>query len=121
MKKNDVIAIIIIILFIILAGVSFGIWKLVSMAKNHMKKHRLPGPHSVDLFKAFKAFFSIPLQAQKALGCLTFLFILLWAQRFRDDDYMSLFCFLFFGHNIKNHGGMWIGNVWTVGLVSDWI
>ncbi|RGP70683.1 hypothetical protein FLONG3_7362 [Fusarium longipes] len=36
MKKNDVIAIIIIILFIILAGVSFGIWKLVSMAKNHM-------------------------------------------------------------------------------------
>lgn len=36
MKKNDVIAIIIIILFIILAAVSFGIWKLVSMAKNHM-------------------------------------------------------------------------------------
>lgn len=42
--------------------------------------------HTVDLFKAFKPFFSIPLQAQKALGCLTFLFILLWAQRFRDDD-----------------------------------
>ncbi|KAF4345708.1 hypothetical protein FBEOM_366 [Fusarium beomiforme] len=36
MKKNDVIAIIIIILFIILAAVSFGIWKLVAMAKNHM-------------------------------------------------------------------------------------
>ncbi|KAF4998083.1 hypothetical protein FDECE_11891 [Fusarium decemcellulare] len=36
MKRNDVIAIIIIILFIILAAVSFGIWKLVTMAKNHM-------------------------------------------------------------------------------------
>lgn len=36
MKKNDVIAIIIIILFILLAGVSFGIWKLVSVAKGHM-------------------------------------------------------------------------------------
>lgn len=36
MKRNDVIAIIIIILFIILAAVSFGIWKLVNMAKNHM-------------------------------------------------------------------------------------
>ncbi|KAJ4234262.1 hypothetical protein NW759_001256 [Fusarium solani] len=36
MKRNDVIAVIIIILFIILAAVSFGIWKLVNMAKNHM-------------------------------------------------------------------------------------
>ncbi|KAF7553831.1 hypothetical protein G7Z17_g3347 [Cylindrodendrum hubeiense] len=36
MKKNDVIAIIIIILFILLAGVSFGIWKLVSVAKKSM-------------------------------------------------------------------------------------
>ncbi|KAK7417392.1 hypothetical protein QQZ08_011644 [Neonectria magnoliae] len=36
MKKNDVIAIIIIILFILLAAVSFGIWKLVSVAKKSM-------------------------------------------------------------------------------------
>ncbi|CAM1502294.1 Fc.00g042780.m01.CDS01 [Cosmosporella sp. VM-42] len=36
MKKNDVIAIIIIILFILLAAVSFGIWKLVAVAKGHM-------------------------------------------------------------------------------------
>ncbi|KAM5346597.1 hypothetical protein ACJ41O_009602 [Fusarium nematophilum] len=36
MKRNDVIAVIIIVLFVILAGVSFGIWKLVSMAKGHM-------------------------------------------------------------------------------------
>ncbi|KAF4447013.1 hypothetical protein F53441_9411 [Fusarium austroafricanum] len=44
MKKNDVIAIIIIILFIILAAVSFGIWKLVSMAKNHMSDYPLSMP-----------------------------------------------------------------------------
>ncbi|KAI5464612.1 hypothetical protein BGZ63DRAFT_421618 [Mariannaea sp. PMI_226] len=36
MKKNDVIAVIIIILFLLLAGVSFGIWKLVTVAKNSM-------------------------------------------------------------------------------------
>ncbi|TLD16945.1 uncharacterized protein PgNI_01351 [Pyricularia grisea] len=33
-KQNDVIAIIIIILFIVLAGISFGIYKLVSMARS---------------------------------------------------------------------------------------
>ncbi|KAH7175570.1 hypothetical protein EDB81DRAFT_939709 [Dactylonectria macrodidyma] len=36
MKKNDVIAVIIIILFVLLAGVSFGIWKLVSVVKKNM-------------------------------------------------------------------------------------
>ncbi|KAH8729567.1 hypothetical protein BGZ61DRAFT_529754 [Ilyonectria robusta] len=36
MKKNDVIAVIIIILFVLLAAVSFGIWKLVSVAKKSM-------------------------------------------------------------------------------------
>lgn len=36
MKKNDVIAVIVIILFILLAGVSFGIWKLVNVAKGSL-------------------------------------------------------------------------------------
>ena len=34
MKRNDVIAIIIIILFLVLALVSFGIYRLVHMARN---------------------------------------------------------------------------------------
>ncbi|KAG8671643.1 hypothetical protein FPOAC1_004895 [Fusarium poae] len=57
MKKNDVIAIIIIILFIILAGVSFGIWKLVSMAKNHMSATGLVflNHHTSSTFNGFQA------------------------------------------------------------------
>ena len=34
MKQNDVIALIIIILFIVLALIAFGIYQLVSMARN---------------------------------------------------------------------------------------
>lgn len=54
MKKNDVIAIIIIILFIILAGVSFGIWKLVSMAKNHMSATGSSSRSSSEIADWFK-------------------------------------------------------------------
>jgi hypothetical protein len=35
-KKNEVIAIIIIVLFTVLALVSFGIWKLVNVARNSL-------------------------------------------------------------------------------------
>ncbi|OAA78959.1 hypothetical protein LEL_02445 [Akanthomyces lecanii RCEF 1005] len=33
-QRNYVIAIIIIVLFVVLAGVSFGIWKLIHMVRN---------------------------------------------------------------------------------------
>ena len=36
MKQNDVIAVIIIILFIVLAGIAFGIYHLVSVARRNM-------------------------------------------------------------------------------------
>lgn len=48
MKKNDVIAIIIIILFILLAAVSFGIWKLVNVAKSSMTATSHSGTSSSD-------------------------------------------------------------------------
>lgn len=35
-KKNEVIAIIIIVLFTVLALVSFGIWRLVNVARNSL-------------------------------------------------------------------------------------
>ena len=35
-KRNDAIAIIIIVLFIVLAGVAFGIWRLVHVARRSM-------------------------------------------------------------------------------------
>ncbi|KAF4972329.1 hypothetical protein FZEAL_9617 [Fusarium zealandicum] len=49
MKRNDVIAIIIIILFVLLAGVSFGIWKLVSMAKNHQASSSSSGSRTEEI------------------------------------------------------------------------
>lgn len=35
-KKNEVIAIIIIVLFAVLIGVGFGIWRIVNMARNSL-------------------------------------------------------------------------------------
>ncbi|KAK3939074.1 hypothetical protein QBC46DRAFT_342889 [Diplogelasinospora grovesii] len=37
MKENDVIAVIIIVLFIVLALIAFGIYHLVSMARQNMR------------------------------------------------------------------------------------